>query len=333
MSLIKINLAEFAVSESAKAKPAYHLVPIGGAQALVIDSKHKSAVTKAVANLKKAKTLGVSAAKLGVATEKLKLKLSQAQTPAKKAPIREKISDNKAAIKHGVTEAKALAKAAADLLKKAGLSALDLSIKASYITQTDPTYTLGKISKAKPDSFRAKYGAHHTVPLKPRYATGDKFDKIGEKIAASGKAPAVKTTKRLVTKPVTKKAAAPKVDEGKKHLNNIYKSSSALRSIIDKLEKYQEKAASAKLYGDADGNIHYDNGKLKLKITHASGNSYVVDSGKRKETLSKASLTSYLSQTVGISAREDKRASDKAAGIKTKRLPKRKPRPLTQYNA
>lgn len=200
MALIKINIADSLLSESAKAQSAYHLVPSNGALVLVINSKHKPTVTGAATKLKKAKTLGIAAAKLAAKTAKSKesLRTRTKLTAEAKDKLRKQIKDNNAIVKRDIAEAKDLAKAAVAQLKAAGLSNLDPTIKTSYMIVSDPEYTLGKISKAKPDSFRVQYkGAHAPVLLKPRYATGAKFDKIGEKVASSAPAKA----KRTATKP------------------------------------------------------------------------------------------------------------------------------------
>lgn len=186
MTVIKINLADAIVSESAAKKSSYHIVQSANGPIVVIDSKYKPVVTKAATSFKSAKKLGLSAAKLGQATAKLKLKLKTTKDADKKAPIREKIKANNAVIKKDVAAAKKLATSAIAALAKAGLKVLTPTVRPAYITSTQPDYTISKIGKAKTDSFWVKGSGANRSPslLKPRFATGEKFDKIGSSTAA-----------------------------------------------------------------------------------------------------------------------------------------------------
>lgn len=191
---IKLNVAETLASESAVKKPSYHIVKSSNGPTIVINSKYKPVVAKAATSLKQAKTLGVAAAKLGQATAKLKLKLKATRDTEKKAPISAKIKANNAVIKKDVTAAKKLAASAIASLAKAGLKVLSTPIRPSYITSTQPDYTISKIGKAKADNFWVKASGTNRSPslLKPRFATGDKFDKIGASSAAKKSTPGAK---------------------------------------------------------------------------------------------------------------------------------------------
>ena len=191
---IKLNVAQTLASESATKKSSYHIVRSSNGPAIVIDSKYKPVVAKAATSLKQAKTLGVAAAKLGQATAKLKLKLKATRDTEKKAPISAKIKANNAVIKKDVAAAKKLAASAIASLAKAGLKVLSTPIRPSYITSTQPDYTISKIGKAKADNFWVKASGANRSPslLKPRFATGDKFDKIGASSAAKKSTPGAK---------------------------------------------------------------------------------------------------------------------------------------------
>lgn len=191
---IKLNVAQTLASESATKKPSYHIVKSSNGPTIVIDSKYKPVVAKAATSLKQAKTLGVAAAKLGQTNAKLKLKLKATRDTEKKAPISAKIKANNAVIKKDVTAAKKLAASAIASLAKAGLKVLSTPIRPSYITSTQPDYTISKIGKAKADNFWVKASGANRSPslLKPRFATGDKFDKIGASSAAKKSTPGAK---------------------------------------------------------------------------------------------------------------------------------------------
>lgn len=221
MALIRINIADTLLSESAAKKPAYHIVQSSSGPMIVIDSKHKPVVTKAVTSLASAKKLGLSAAKLSQATEKLKLKLKSTRDAGKKGPLRDKIKANNATIKKDVAAAKKLAKDALSSLAKAGLKVLDPTVRPTYITSTQPDYTIGKIGKAKTNSFWVKASGTHRAPslLKPRYATGEKFDKIGASPAAKKPVemnPATLTAKVNKSLPKMLKTVGINFDQNKK---------------------------------------------------------------------------------------------------------------------
>mgnify|MGYP003361819838 CR=1 FL=1 len=207
---IKLNVAQTLSSESATKKSSYHIVQSPNGPMIVINSKYKPVVAKAAASLKQAKTLGVAAAKLGQTTAKLKLKLKSTRDSEKKAPISAKIKANNAKIKKDVTAAKKLAASAVASLAKAGLKVLSTPIRPSYITTTQPDYTLSKIGKAKADSFWVKASGANRSPslLKPRFATGDKFDKIGASAAAKKSTPGAKPSDKPKPVAATKRKGA-----------------------------------------------------------------------------------------------------------------------------
>ncbi|QZE60108.1 hypothetical protein pEaSNUABM35_00191 [Erwinia phage pEa_SNUABM_35] len=205
MTVIRINIADSLLSESAVKKSSYHIVQSSNGPMIVINSKYKPVVAKAATSLKQAKVLGVAAAKLGQTTAKLKLKLKSTRDSEKKAPISAKIKANNAKIKKDVTAAKKLATSAVASLAKAGLKVLSTPIRPSYITMTQPDYTISKIGKAKADTFWVKASGTNRSPslLKPRFATGDKFDKIGASSAAKKPTPGAKPSDK--PKPVAAK--------------------------------------------------------------------------------------------------------------------------------
>lgn len=231
MALIRINIADTLLSESAAKKPAYHIVQSSSGPMIVIDSKHKPVVTKAVTSLASAKKLGLSAAKLSQATEKLKLKLKSTRDAGKKGPLRDKIKANNATIKKDVAAAKKLAKDALSSLAKAGLKVLDPTVRPTYITSTQPDYTIGNIGKAKTNSFWVKASGTHRAPslLKPRYATGEKFDKIGASPAAKKLKPGTAPNAKAKPKPKNENSLWRHYDKSSGPKGEQYKTEGQLR--------------------------------------------------------------------------------------------------------
>lgn len=300
---IKLNVAQTLASESATKKPSYHIVKSSNGPTIVIDSKYKPVVAKAATSLKQAKTLGVAAAKLGQANAKLKLKLKATRDTEKKAPISAKIKANNAVIKKDVTAAKKLAASAIASLAKAGLKVLSTPIRPSYITSTQPDYTISKIGKAKADNFWVKASGTNRSPslLKPRFATGDKFDKIGASSAAKKSTPGAKPSDK--PKPVD----APKTDKKARALET------AARLENEKTER--NKAPAAEKYKALDADDKKTVGSIYKAINKESGlklapkdahhlrllqnldNSYTLTDTRTKKT---AKITKELAKSIGL---------------------------------
>lgn len=169
MAKIKIKL-DLEVSVSASKSPSGYATYAGnGAQNLVIDSKHKAAVTKVLSNVTKAKKLGLECAKAGKALDAAKMKLRSAKTEATKTNLKSQIKTLTATAKSTGAEAKQLLRDASASLKNEGLSGLELPVLVSYITVGDWKYTAGKIKNVKTDRFRVKTHGSTTEALKPKF--------------------------------------------------------------------------------------------------------------------------------------------------------------------
>ncbi|QYW05553.1 hypothetical protein pEaSNUABM25_00197 [Erwinia phage pEa_SNUABM_25] len=190
MSLIKINLADHVVSESAAKKPSYKIAKVNGVATLVINSEKKSELTTILGHLKKAKTAGVSAARNIDAWSKARAKVKTLTGDAK-SRASAKAADYKAKGSAALKEAKLHLKESASYARKHGLSGLKMGLTSTSlqgITEKAPK-VLAALRTAKLNEFgvTGKRGQ-----FKPKFLASAKFDALGSKTItkAAKKAPA-----------------------------------------------------------------------------------------------------------------------------------------------
>lgn len=215
MALIRINIADTLLSESAAKKPGYHFGKVGGANALVISSEHKPAVSKCISNARKAQKLALSALKNRIEANTIAaVKVPQATTPDRKTKLRQRVKAMKTKAAADAKTAKQLLREGVAAMKKAGLSALSSPLKASDISLgSEPGRSARTIRAAQTDSLVVKGKKGY---IKPKFLAASKFAALGEKKAAK-KTPAKKATG-------TKKASTPKAAKAKpKNENSLWR--------------------------------------------------------------------------------------------------------------
>ncbi|QYW04522.1 hypothetical protein pEaSNUABM14_00197 [Erwinia phage pEa_SNUABM_14] len=194
MSLIKINLADHVVSESAAKKPSYKIAKVNGVATLVINSEKKAELTTILGHLKKAKTAGVSAARNIDAWSKARAKVKTLTGDAK-SRASAKAADYKAKGSAALKEAKLHLKESASYARKHGLSGLKMGLTSTSlqgITEKAPK-VLAALRTAKLNEFgvTGKRGQ-----FKPKFLASAKFDALGSKTVtkAAKKAPVAKAS-------------------------------------------------------------------------------------------------------------------------------------------
>ena len=216
MALIRINIADTLLSESAAKKPGYHFGKVGGANALVINSEHKPAVSKCISNARKAQKLALSALKNRIEANTIAaVKVPQAATPDRKTKLRQRVKAMKTKAAADAKTAKQLLREGVAAMKKAGLSALSSPLKASDISLgSEPGRSARTVRAAQTDSLVVKGKKGY---IKPKFLAASKFAALGEK----------KTTKKTPAKKTAKKAAEPKKKEAPivqhqtRHVKNV----------------------------------------------------------------------------------------------------------------
>ncbi|QYW03157.1 hypothetical protein pEaSNUABM13_00198 [Erwinia phage pEa_SNUABM_13] len=215
MSLIKINLADHVVSESAAKKPSYKIAKVNGVATLVINSEKKAELTTILGHLKKAKTAGISAARNIDAWSKTRAKVKTLTGDAK-SRASAKAADYKAKGSAALKEAKLHLKESASYARKHGLSGLKMGLTSTSlqgITEKAPK-VLAALRTAKLNEFgvTGKRGQ-----FKPKFLASAKFDALGSKTItkAAKKAPAKGRVLSMdevdaATKPMLRKKPAQK---------------------------------------------------------------------------------------------------------------------------
>ena len=201
MALIKINIADSLLSESAAKKPGYKMAKVGGATALVISSEHKPAVSKCISNARKAQKLALSALKNRIEANTIAaVRVPREENPARKTKLRQRVKAMKTKASADVKTAKQLLREGTAAMKAAGLSALSSPLKASDISlSSEPGRSARTVKAAQTDSLVVKGKKGY---IKPKFLAASKFEALGNKTASK----TAKTTKAAKTaKAPTKK--------------------------------------------------------------------------------------------------------------------------------
>ena len=199
MALIKINIADSLLSESAAKKPGYKMAKVGGASALVISSEHKPAVSKCISNARKAQKLALSALKNRIEANTIAaVRVPREENPTRKAKLRQRVKAMKTKASADVKTAKQLLREGTAAMKAAGLSALSSPLKASDISLTsEPGRSARTVKAAQTDSLVIKGKKGYS---KPKFLAASKFEALGSKAPtkAATKAP-IKKMKGAIT--------------------------------------------------------------------------------------------------------------------------------------
>ena len=375
MTVITISLQsnEETVSESAKA-PSYTAAKVAGKTELVLPSSKRAAITEIKSHLKTAVASRKKALSFAAKHENALGAALGASTTERRKALKQKAAGFKKEVTASNKAAKAALTAANKSARTHGLSGLTLPLNATNLADSKKlakvditTFGMtGKRGAFKPKftpdhKFSALIGQSiHKMPgnaaaikrTKARVAVEEKEEAANPKSAKQKAAERTRVTGRranrggaaaargAAARAKSAKRTGVKNAEGKENLRQIYLKNRSMSAVIDKLEGYHKDVVdkSAHVYGDEDGSVHYDNGKMKLKITSAGAGKFILNDHQGKNhSMSKKELTHYLSEYAGSAARDKKmadRAEAKAAGTVTKktRLPARKLRPLTHYN-
>lgn len=193
MSLIKLNLEEPVVSESAK-QPSYKIAKVNGVATLVITSAKKAELTTIVSSLKKARAAGVTAARNYDAWARAKAKAMRLTGDPKRKGMA-KAADFKQKATAALKESRLHFKEATAYARKHGLSGLRPTISKDSLSGISEraTFVLRNLRLAKLTEFQVagKRGAY-----KPKFVKESAFEALGSKTItkAAKKAPARPTT-------------------------------------------------------------------------------------------------------------------------------------------
>lgn len=221
MALIKINIADSLLSESAAKKPGYKMAKVGGATALVISSEHKPAVSKCISNARKAQKLALSALKNRIEANTIAaVRVPREENPARKTKLRQRVKAMKSKASADVKTAKQLLREGTAAMKAAGLSALSSPLKVSDISLTsEPGRSARTVKAAQTDSLVVKGQKGY---IKPKFLAASKFEALGSKTttkaAKTEKAPAKKT--KGTTGGTQYKTIGQKNDAARQHLQD-----------------------------------------------------------------------------------------------------------------
>ncbi|QZE58413.1 hypothetical protein pEaSNUABM40_00197 [Erwinia phage pEa_SNUABM_40] len=216
MALIKINIADNLLSESAAKKSVYKMAKVGGASTLVVATESKPELQAVVGLLKKAKTAAISGMSARIKAATAFTKAGQTPKGPRKTALRETYKTEKAKSSADIKQAKALIKEANAHAKKHHLGGLNLPLSASDLVLSGPG--LAKALKAVRAIKLTEFGVTGKRGMfKPKFMREDKFSEIGAKgDKKTGKA-ATTTKKRAAdtkaTKTPTKKAGAKSLDD------------------------------------------------------------------------------------------------------------------------
>lgn len=199
MALIKINIEQAVVSESAAKKPSYKVAKVGGAQTLVIPSDKKSDLQEVVNFLKSAKKAAVDGLNARVKAATAFTKANQTPKGPRKTALKETYKTEKAKSTKAIRTAKADLRMANKVAKKIGLGGLNLPFSASDIVASGPglAKSLKTIRAIKLTEFGVT-GKRGT--FKPKFMKPETFEQIGVKTPKKpGNAAAIKRTKARMT--------------------------------------------------------------------------------------------------------------------------------------
>lgn len=178
MALIKLNIADALLSESAAKKPSYKMAKISGALSLAIPSDKKAELQAIVGLLKKAKTAAVSGMSARVKAATAYTKANQTPKGPRKTALKETYKTEKAKSSADIKQAKALIKEANTHAKKHGLGGLNLPLSTADIVLAGPG--LAKALKSVRGTKLTEFGVTgKRGTFKPKFVKAAVFDDIG----------------------------------------------------------------------------------------------------------------------------------------------------------
>lgn len=230
MALIRINIADSLVSESAKAKaPSYKIAKVSGATTLVISSANKSELQDIVGLLKKAKAHAVAGITASIKGNTAATKARQLPKGDRKTALMQTRKAEKAKATSEIRYAKDALTAANKVAKSTGFGGLNLALSASDIkTGVGATAALKAIRAAKVTEFGVT-GKRGT--FKPKFVKEAVFETIGQKAKAK-KSSRTESTKARNTTRRTKEDAAAKLVTHEDVSKAVNKS---LKTVLKKL--------------------------------------------------------------------------------------------------
>ncbi|UAW96685.1 hypothetical protein pEaSNUABM22_00198 [Erwinia phage pEa_SNUABM_22] len=198
MALIRINIADSLVSESAAKKPAYRVHKFGGVTTLLVNSAKKAELQAVVGHLKKAKTAAVAGITASIKSNTAATKARQLPRGDKRTKLMATRKTEKAKATAEIKTAKAALREANKVAKAHGLGGLNLPLSAADIkTGVGADKALKAIRSTKLTEFGVT-GKRGT--FKPKFLKEAAFDAIGQKksTAKPGMGPraAVKKTQK-----------------------------------------------------------------------------------------------------------------------------------------
>lgn len=237
MALIKINIADSLLSESAAKKPGYKMAKVGGASALVISSEHKPAVSKCISNARKAQKLALSALKNRIEANTIAaVRVPREENPTRKAKLRQRVKAMKTKASADVKTAKQLLREGTAAMKAAGLSALSSPLKVSDISLTsEPGRSARTVKAAQTDSLVIKGKKGY---IKPKFLAASKFEALGQKSStakpvAEPRAAVKRVQKSKADKSPSKKSKGEGIS-GHGPKDNLYFAKPAVKAMIAK---------------------------------------------------------------------------------------------------
>ena len=213
MALIKINIADTLLSESAKA-PSYKIAKVGGVTTLVVNSAKKSELQAVLGHLKKAKASALAGMKCYTKAAASSAVAGKSPKGPNKLNAQRSAKEEKAKGRTLVKEAKAALREANKVAKAHGLGGLNLPLSADDIkTGVGVDKAMKAIRSTKLTEFGVT-GKRGT--FKPKFLKEAAFEAVGTKAkkASATKAPAAKATKEK--KAPAKKAGAKTLDDALK---------------------------------------------------------------------------------------------------------------------
>lgn len=177
MALIRINIADSLVSESAAKKPAYKMAKSGKTPVLVINSAKKSELQAVVGHLKKAKAAAVAGINASIKSNTAATKARQLPRGDKRTKLMATRKTEKAKATAEIKTAKAELREANKVAKAHGLGGLNLPLSAADIkTGVGADKALKAIRATKLTEFGVT-GKRGT--FKPMFMKEAKFEEVG----------------------------------------------------------------------------------------------------------------------------------------------------------
>ncbi|QZE59101.1 hypothetical protein MPK64_gp198 [Erwinia phage pEa_SNUABM_16] len=235
MALIRINIADSLVSESAAKKPAYRVYKFGGATTLLVNSAKKAELQTVVGHLKKAKTAAVAGITASIKSNTASTKARQLPRGDKRTKLMATRKTEKAKATAEIKTAKAALREANKVAKAHGLGGLNLPLSAADIkTGVGADKALKAIRATKLTEFGVT-GKRGT--FKPKFLKEAAFDAIGQKTSTAkpgmGPRASVKKTQKAKEAPAAKKPSKPAAAGADKKLSDkVEKRSKAILRTV-----------------------------------------------------------------------------------------------------